>query len=63
MCRRLSALASLVDRGLPELQRATLVAPWRVPPGITPASLALAGGFVTTGPPGKSSILFEETVF
>ena len=23
-------------------------------PGIEPASLALAGGFLTTGPPGKS---------
>ena len=35
---------------------------WDLPrPGIEPMSPALAGGFLTTGPPGKSShSLFDE---
>ena len=33
-----------------------LVAPWHDPgPGLEPVSPALAGGFLTTVPPGKSS--------
>ena len=32
---------------------------WDLPgPGIEPVSLALAGGFLTTVPPGKSHVLF-----
>jgi len=32
---------------------------WDLPgPGIEPMSLALAGGFLTTGPPGESSLQF-----
>ena len=32
---------------------------WDLPrPGIKPVSPALAGGFLTTGPPGKSSLIF-----
>ena len=33
---------------------------WYLPrPGIEPVSPALAGGFFTTGPPGKSYILYQ----
>ena len=32
---------------------------WDLPgPGLEPMSPALAGGFLTTGPPGKSEIFF-----
>lgn len=44
-------------RGLQELQLEHLVALWHgeLPrPGVEPVSLALQGGFLTTGPPGKS---------
>ena len=30
-------------------------------PGMEPVSLALAGGFLTTGPPGKSSWIFFKS--
>ena len=34
---------------------------WDLPgPGFEPMSLALASGFLTTGQPGKSSLLVEE---
>ena len=32
-------------------------------PGIEPMSLALQGGFLTTGPPGKSYVLFFKCLF
>ena len=36
---------------------------WDLPgPGIEPMSPALAGGFLTTAPPGKSKPLFLEAV-
>ena len=31
-------------------------------PGIEPASLALAGGYFTTEPPGKPNKVYTETV-
>ena len=34
--------------------------PW---PGIKPSSPALAGGFLTTGPPGKSSFFLSDKTF
>ena len=35
---------------------------WDLPgPGLEPASPALAGGFLTTAPPGKSLLLFSES--
>ena len=45
--------------GLQQLQRSGLVAPRHVgilvpPLGTEPTSVALQGGFLTTGPPGKS---------
>ena len=43
---------------LQQLPLSGLVAPWDLPglpgPGIEPLFSALAGGFLTTGPPGKS---------
>ena len=34
---------------------------WDLPgPGLTPVSPALAGGFLTTAPPGKSSVCFRS---
>ena len=36
---------------------------WDLPgPGIEPVSLALAGGFLTIGPPEKSLLFFISTV-
>ena len=32
-------------------------------PGIEPMSLALQGGFLTTGPPGKPYVLFFKCLF
>ena len=37
---------------------------WDLPkPGIEPASAALAGGFLSTAPPGKSQKTFSETCY
>ena len=37
---------------------------WDLPiPGIEPVSLELAGGFLITGPPGKSTIVFLKQLF
>ena len=39
---------------------------WDLPgPGIEPVSRALAGGFLTTGPPGKSAelTLFDDSIW
>ena len=36
---------------------------WDLPrPGVEPVSPALTGGFLTTAPPGKSSIVFDKLV-
>ena len=41
-----------------------LAAPRHDPrPGIKPMSPALASGFLTTGPPGKSSVFLKKRVF
>ena len=32
-------------------------------PGLEPVSPAWAGGFLTTGPPGKSLVSYLETIF
>ena len=46
--------------GLQSLWRTGLIAPRNLPrPGIEPVSPALAGRFLTTGPPGKSMYLSE----
>ena len=45
------------------LQLMGLGAPWRLPrPGIEPMSPALAGGFLSTGSPGKPCFLFHRYV-
>ena len=37
---------------------------WDLPrPGIEPVSPALAGGFLTTGPPGKSTLVTFDVLF
>ena len=37
---------------------------WDLPgPGIEPVSPALAGGFLTTGPLGKSLFIFKRALF
>ena len=54
----LQSVGSRADR-LQQLWLAGLVGMWDLPrPGIKPVSPALAGGFVTTEPPGKSLVLF-----
>ena len=58
VCELLTAVASpaaeygLQREGTQSLRPTGLVTPRQ--PGIKPMSLALAGGFLTTGPPGKS---------
>ena len=44
------------------LWRTALVAPWHVGQGIEPLSPALAGGFLTTAPPGKSQELYFQFI-
>ena len=58
LCRLLIVMASLdAACGLRQLRLKGLAAPWKWDfpgSGTEPMSLALAGGFFTTGPPGKS---------
>lgn len=60
--RLLIVAASLVERGL-QARAQLLRGPWDLPrPGTEPASPALAGGFLTSGPPGKSSLFLSFPV-
>ena len=67
VCGLLIAVASFVaehglqDMWAQQLWGMGLVAPRQ--PGIQPMSLALAGGFLTTGPPGKSDSSFNNFFF
>ena len=65
-CRLSSCGSQALEFGLSSCEKQAQMLPgmWDHPtPGIEPMSLALQGGFLTTGPPGKSYVLFFKCLF